>query len=65
MFTEATSVKKGMFPEMSTIEPNSPTALPTESPLGVNVAYTRTAIAVALLFVTLPFVVRAVQPVLL
>jgi len=36
-----------------------------ESPLGVNVAYTRTAIVVALLFVTLPFVVRAVQPVLL
>jgi sulfate/thiosulfate transport system permease protein len=36
-----------------------------ESPLGVNVAYTRTAILLALLFVTLPFVVRAVQPVLL
>ncbi|MGH3031438.1 MAG: sulfate ABC transporter permease subunit CysT [Gaiellaceae bacterium] len=35
------------------------------SPLGVNVAYTRTAIVLALLFVTLPFVVRAVQPVLL
>jgi sulfate transport system permease protein len=35
------------------------------SPIGVNVAYTRTAIALALLFVTLPFVVRAVQPVLL
>ncbi|MEO9175377.1 MAG: sulfate ABC transporter permease subunit CysT, partial [Gaiellales bacterium] len=34
------------------------------SPLGVNVTYTRTAILVALLFVTLPFVVRAVQPVL-
>ena len=34
------------------------------SPLGVNVAYTRTAILLALLFVTLPFVVRAVQPVL-
>jgi sulfate transport system permease protein len=30
-----------------------------------NVAYTRTAIVVALLFVTLPFVVRAVQPVLI
>ena len=35
------------------------------SPFGVNVAYTRTAIVLALLFVTLPFVVRAVQPVLL
>ena len=29
--TEATSVSKGMFPEMSTIEPNSPTAFPNES----------------------------------
>jgi sulfate/thiosulfate transport system permease protein len=36
-----------------------------KSPLGLNVAYTRVAIVVALLFVTLPFVVRAVQPVLL
>jgi sulfate/thiosulfate transport system permease protein len=36
-----------------------------KSPIGVNVSYTRTAIALALLFVTLPFVVRAVQPVLL
>jgi sulfate/thiosulfate transport system permease protein len=35
------------------------------TPLGVNVAYTRVAILLALLFVTLPFVVRAVQPVLL
>jgi sulfate transport system permease protein len=35
------------------------------SPLGVNVAYTRTAIVLALLFETLPFVVRSVQPVLL
>jgi sulfate/thiosulfate transport system permease protein len=34
-------------------------------PVGVNVAYTRWAIVLALLFVTLPFVVRAVQPVLL
>jgi sulfate transport system permease protein len=34
-------------------------------PLGVDVAYTRVAIGLALLFVTLPFVVRAVQPVLL
>ncbi len=36
-----------------------------DSPVGVNVAYTRTAVVMALLFVTLPFVVRAVQPVLL
>lgn len=35
------------------------------SPLRVDVAYSRAAIVVALLFVTLPFVVRAVQPVLL
>ena len=34
-------------------------------PVGINVAYTQAAIALALLFVTLPFVVRAVQPVLL
>jgi len=36
-----------------------------DSPVGVNVAYTRVSVAMALLFVTLPFVVRAVQPVLL
>jgi len=35
-----------------------------QSPIGVNVAFTRTAIFLALLFVTLPFVVRTVQPVL-
>lgn len=35
-----------------------------KSPFGINVAYTRAGIALALLFVTLPFVVRAVQPVL-
>jgi sulfate transport system permease protein len=34
-------------------------------PVGIDVAYTRIAIGLALLFVTLPFVVRAVQPVLL
>jgi sulfate transport system permease protein len=34
------------------------------SPLGLNLAYTRVAVVLALLFVTLPFVVRAVQPVL-
>jgi len=36
-----------------------------DSPVGVNVAQTRAAVLLALLFVTLPFVVRAVQPVLL
>ncbi len=35
------------------------------SPFGVNIAFTRVGIIVALLLVTLPFVVRAVQPVLL
>jgi sulfate transport system permease protein len=35
------------------------------SPVGIDVAFTRTAIALALLFVTLPFVVRSVQPVLM
>ena len=34
-------------------------------PMGVNVAFTRAAVVLALLFVTLPFVVRTVQPVLL
>ncbi|MBB5868823.1 sulfate transport system permease protein [Allocatelliglobosispora scoriae] len=34
------------------------------SPLGVDVANTRIAVVVAFLFVTLPFVVRTVQPVL-
>jgi sulfate transport system permease protein len=34
------------------------------SPVGINVAFTQTAIALALMFVTLPFVVRTVQPVL-
>jgi sulfate transport system permease protein len=34
------------------------------SPVGVNVAFTKTAIVLALMFVTLPFVVRTVQPVL-
>jgi sulfate transport system permease protein len=36
-----------------------------KSPIGVDAAYTRWAIILALLFVTLPFVVRTVQPVLL
>jgi sulfate transport system permease protein len=35
------------------------------SPVGVDVAFTRSAVGLALLFVTLPFVVRSVQPVLL
>ncbi len=34
-------------------------------PFGIDVAFTRFAIVLALLFVTLPFVVRAVQPVLI
>jgi sulfate/thiosulfate transport system permease protein len=34
------------------------------SPVGVHVAFTRAAIVLALCFVTLPFVVRTVQPVL-
>jgi sulfate/thiosulfate transport system permease protein len=36
-----------------------------KSPVGVDVSLTREAIVLALLFVTLPFVVRTVQPVLL
>lgn len=36
-----------------------------QSPLGLNWANTRMAVALAFLFVTLPFVVRTVQPVLL
>jgi sulfate transport system permease protein len=35
-----------------------------DSPVGVELAYTRAGVAMALLFVTLPFVVRTVQPVL-
>jgi sulfate/thiosulfate transport system permease protein len=34
------------------------------SPIGIDIAFTRTAVVLALLFVTLPFVVRTVQPVL-
>jgi sulfate transport system permease protein len=37
----------------------------SDSPIGVSVAFTRTAVVFALLFVTLPFVVRAVQPLLM
>jgi sulfate transport system permease protein len=36
-----------------------------ESPIGVDVAFTRTAVVLALSFVTLPFVTRAVQPLLM
>lgn len=36
-----------------------------QTPVGVDLAYTRVGVALALLFVTLPFVVRTVQPVLL
>jgi sulfate/thiosulfate transport system permease protein len=36
-----------------------------DSPFGVHLAFTRAAVVVALLFVTLPFVVRSVQPVLI
>jgi sulfate transport system permease protein len=36
-----------------------------DSPFGIHLAYTRAAVILALLFVTLPFVVRSVQPVLI
>jgi sulfate transport system permease protein len=35
------------------------------SPVGIDISYTRWAILLALLFVTVPFVVRSVQPVLI
>ncbi len=35
------------------------------SPFGIHLAFTRAAVIMALLFVTLPFVVRSVQPVLI
>src|SRR6476469_2786545 len=35
-----------------------------KSPLGVNIAFTQAAVGMALAFVTLPFVIRSVQPVL-
>jgi sulfate/thiosulfate transport system permease protein len=35
------------------------------SPIGIHAAYTKVAVVMALLFVTLPFVIRAVQPVLM
>jgi sulfate transport system permease protein len=36
-----------------------------KSPFGINLAYTQAGILVALLFVTLPFTIRSVQPVLI
>jgi sulfate transport system permease protein len=36
-----------------------------QSPIGVNWTYTRAAVVLALLFETLPFVIRSVQPVLI
>ena len=36
-----------------------------DSPIGISIAFTKASVVLALLFVTLPFVVRAVQPVLL
>jgi sulfate transport system permease protein len=36
-----------------------------KSTAGIDVAFTKTAVLLALLFVTLPFVIRAVQPVLI
>jgi sulfate/thiosulfate transport system permease protein len=36
-----------------------------DSPFGIHLAFTRGVVVVALLFVTLPFVVRSVQPVLI
>jgi sulfate/thiosulfate transport system permease protein len=35
------------------------------SPVGIDIAFTKAAVLLALMFVTLPFVVRAVQPVLI
>jgi sulfate/thiosulfate transport system permease protein len=37
----------------------------SESPFGLDIAFTRVAIVVALCFITLPFVTRAVQPLLM
>jgi sulfate transport system permease protein len=36
-----------------------------DSPVGIHLAFTRAAIVLALCFVTLPFVIRTVQPVLI
>jgi sulfate transport system permease protein len=37
----------------------------SNSPVGIDIAFTQAAVLLALLFVTLPFVIRAVQPVLI
>jgi sulfate/thiosulfate transport system permease protein len=37
----------------------------SDSPIGLNVAFTRVAVVMALCFITLPFVVRSVQPLLM
>jgi sulfate/thiosulfate transport system permease protein len=37
----------------------------SDSPIGLDIAFTRVAVVAALCFVTLPFVVRAVQPLLI
>ena len=37
----------------------------SESPIGLDIAFTRVAVVMALCFITLPFVVRAVQPLLM
>ncbi|HEX6751959.1 MAG TPA: sulfate ABC transporter permease subunit CysT [Solirubrobacterales bacterium] len=37
----------------------------SDSPIGLNVAFTRVAVVMALAFITLPFVVRSVQPLLM
>jgi len=37
----------------------------SRSPVGIDVAFTQAAVLLALLFVTLPFVIRSVQPVLI
>jgi sulfate transport system permease protein len=36
-----------------------------KSPVGIDIAFTKTAVLLVLMFVTLPFVIRAVQPVLI
>ena len=68
------------FPGVATVNAviDLPFALPTivaglvllslygpHSPVGINVAQSRAAVLLAMLFVTLPFVVRSVQPVLI
>jgi sulfate transport system permease protein len=34
------------------------------APFGIKLAFTRTGVAIAMIFISLPFVVRTVQPVL-